>query len=44
MDFKKVYTKVYNTFHLSPSPRGGTPLQGANRDVLLDGVAFSRLE
>ena len=24
--------------------RGGTPLQEANRDVPLDGVAFSRLE
>ena len=23
---------------------GGTPLQGAKRDVPLDGVAFSRLE
>ena len=25
-------------------PRGGTPLLEANRDVPLDGVAFSRLE
>ena len=27
----------------TPSP-GGTPLQEANRDVPLDGVAFSRLD
>ena len=24
--------------------RGGTPLQEANRDVSLDGIAFSRLD
>ena len=27
-----------------PGGGGGTPLQEANRDVPLDGVAFSRLE
>ena len=28
----------------NPGGGGGTPLQEANRDVPLDGVAFSRLE
>ena len=28
----------------NPGEGGGTPLQEANRDVPLDGVAFSRLE
>ena len=36
-----------STFGLIKPPGGGggvTPLQEANRDVSLDGVAFSRLE
>ena len=30
--------------HTAPGGGGGTPLQEANRDVPLNGVAFSRLE
>ena len=32
------------TILLAEKRQGGTPLQEANRDVPLDGVAFSRLE
>ena len=35
---------VILTFELLNFGGGGTPLQEANRDVPLDGVAFSRLE
>ena len=41
--FKEVYIIFYSQ---TPGGRGGggTPLQEANRDVPLDGVAFSQLE
>ena len=35
---------IANKLAFKPGGGGGTPLQEANRDVPLDGVAFSRLE
>ena len=35
---------LHNLQDYIPGRGGGTPLQEANRDVQLDGVAFSRLE
>ena len=39
---RKYKLKIFNNFGVIPG--GGTPLQDGNRDVPLDGVAFSRLE
>ena len=42
---RKYKLKIFNNFGvIPPGGGGGTPLQEANRDVPLDGVAFSRLE
>ena len=40
---RKYKLKIFNNFGIIPGG-GGTPLQDGNRDVPLDGVAFSRLE
>ena len=40
---RKYKLKIFNNFGVIPGG-GGTPLQDGNRDVPLDGVAFSRLE
>ena len=41
---RKYKLKIFNNFGVIPGGGGGTPLQDGNRDVPLDGVAFSRLE
>ena len=41
---RKYKLKIFNIFGVIPGGGGGTPLQDGNRDVPLDGVAFSRLE
>ena len=38
---RKYKLKIFNNFEVIPLEGGGTPLQEANRDVPLDGVAFS---
>ena len=40
----KVSSKIIKVARRPGRGGGGTPLQEANRDVPLDGVAFSRLE
>ena len=40
---RKYKLKIFNNFGVIRGG-GGTPLQDGNRDVPLDGVAFSRLE
>ena len=42
---RKYKLKIFNNFGVIPGGGGeGTPLQDGNRDVPLDGVAFSRLD
>ena len=41
---RKYKLKIFNNFGVIPGGGGGTPLQDGNRDVPLEGVAFSRLE